>query len=144
MLSSSGVGVALGSASGFGAFACFFFVGFLSRSTGTKIRRGRWLPVCSGITTSLYLRFLDFRFVFVELQPPAPRAIQTMTKLAIRRRCMVRVPLPVRESGTEFRGKNNRTAVAQFLQNWGANHSRDFAKSLGLNGEADALLCASQ
>jgi hypothetical protein len=54
------------------------------------------------------------------------------------------VPPPVRESGTEFLGKNNRTAVATFCKIGAQIIARDFAKSLGLNGEADALLCASQ
>jgi len=144
VLSSSGAGVALGSVSGFGAFGCFFFVGFLSRSTGTKTRRWKWLPVCSGISTSLYFRSLDFRFVSVELQPPPPRAIHTMAKLAIKRRCMGYGSSAGEGIRNQVPGQEQPHQAADFLQNLGENRSRDFAKSLGLNGEADALLCASQ
>ena len=50
VLSSSGVGVALGSASGFGSFFSFFFVvaGFFFGPMGTWMRRWRTLPVCNG------------------------------------------------------------------------------------------------
>jgi hypothetical protein len=53
------------------------------------------------------------------------------------------VPPPVSESGTDFLGKNNRTQLPTFSK-FRRKQLRNAAKSLGLNGEADALLCASQ
>jgi len=53
VLSSSGLGVALGSASGLGTFSFFFFVvDFFLGPVGTSIRRWRTLPVCNGIRIS--------------------------------------------------------------------------------------------
>ena len=54
VLSSSGAGVALGSASDLGADVSFFFffLDFFSFSIRTKTRRWRTLPVCNGIRTS--------------------------------------------------------------------------------------------
>jgi hypothetical protein len=81
VLSSSGAGVALGSASGLRVDVSFFFFffEFFSRSVRTCMRRGKVLPVCAGISTSLYSPFDR------EAQPPPPKAIQTMAKMAIER-----------------------------------------------------------
>jgi hypothetical protein len=89
--SSVGEGVSEGSASGLGEGDCFFlgfFAGSLSTSTSTYVRRWRLLPVCKGITTSLYLLFLeDFGFFqdSKSSQPAPPKAKQTRTKMANKR-----------------------------------------------------------
>jgi hypothetical protein len=79
VLSSSGAGVALGSAFGFDVSFFFFVFAFFSRSVGTRTRRWSTLPVWSGIKTSS-----ELRFHLVE-QPPHPNAKQAMVKMAIKR-----------------------------------------------------------
>ena len=159
-----GGGVSEGSASGFGvgvgvgegvSFFFDFFFGSDSSSDfrSTNIRRWSVLPVCRGITTVSYcFRSRDLFFFLEDVgfdgwksdsQPAPPNAKHRMAKIAKKRWCIwTMVPPPVRESGTESLGKNNRTRRGDFQERAQAPAPIP-AKCLPLKPEPEALLCAS-